>query len=100
MNDIQQRVDNMHNGSVDEIMNGIRSGCLFESFNAVIAGTRIRLLDKEFVDYVKVATKAENTLMGIPLSDLATASLEILGIQKYSGNDQRIKELIQCEFKF
>lgn len=100
MNNIQSRIDEMHNGSVAAIMNGIHSSCLFELLNAIITGTRIHLLDEDFVNCVKAATRIEDTLMGVPLSDFARASLDSLGIQKYTGDNKKIKELIQCKFKF
>lgn len=99
MDNIQVRVDSMRNGSVTAIMNGIHSDCPFELLNAIIAGTKIHLLDIEFIECVKAATKIEIVMMGVPLSDFAIAALETLGIQKYSGNNQRIKELIQCKFE-
>lgn len=100
MNNIQQRVDNMHKGSVSDIMGGIYSDCLFERLNAIIAGTRIHLLDKKFVDCVKAETETETTLMGVPVKEFAVASLEVLEIQKYSGDNPRVKGLIQCKFNF
>lgn len=100
MSNVQINVDNMHNGSISTIMNGITSDSPFELLNAIIAGTKLGLRGKEFIEGLKKAQQNEEVLMGIPIKEFAIASLEVLGIQKYLGDNERIKEMIQCKFNF
>lgn len=100
MNNSQLKVKAMHDGSIEEILNGIKSNNTFELINAIIAGTRMNIKDNKFVDRLESAMKNEETLLGVPVYEFATASLDILGIKKYKGNNRRIKEMIQSELKF
>ena len=100
MSDIQFNIDKMHDGSIETIMQGISSDTPIELLNSIIAGTKLRIKEKSFVDGVEKATKSEVALMGIPLKEFAVASLEILGIRRYLGENERIKAMIQCEFNF
>lgn len=100
MSDVQSNINNMHNGSTVAIINGISSRSSIEVLNAIVAGTRLKLKDKMFVKSLEKAKDNEESLMGIPIKEFAIASLDILNIQKYSGDSDRVREMIQCELKF
>lgn len=100
MNDIQVKIDEMHSGIVEAIMQGISSDTPIVILNAIISGTKLGLKNNVFVEGIKKAKANKEILMGIPLKEFAIASLEILGIEKYLGDSKRIKDLIKCEFNF
>lgn len=100
MSEIQFNVDNMYDGSTVAILNGISSMSSVEVLNAIVAGTRLKLKDKEFIKGLEKAGNNEEALMGIPIKEFAMAALDILNIEKYSGNSVRVREMIQCGLKF
>ena len=75
MSEVQLNVDNMYNGSIEAIINGISSN-------------------------LKRAEQNEETLLGVPIKEFAIASLDVIGVRKYIGDNDRIKEMIRCKFNF
>ena len=39
-------------------------------------------------------------MMGVQISEFAKASLDILGIKEYRGDEKRIKDMIESKFEF
>ena len=79
MNSIKERIDEIHNGSVKAIMDGITSSSPIEFLNAMIFGTRLGIDNAKFIE---------------------SASLDILGIKEYRGDEKRIKDMIESKFEF
>ena len=88
MNSIKERIDEIHNGSVKAIMDGITSSSPIEFLNAMI------------LESVKNAENNETVMMGVQISEFAKASLDILGIKEYRGDEKRIKDMIESKFEF
>ncbi len=57
MNSIKERIDEIHNGSVKAIMDGITSSSPIEFLNAMIFGTRLGIDNAKFIESVKNARK-------------------------------------------
>lgn len=100
MSDIQAEIDKMHNGSIESIMKGISSDIPIVILNAIIAGTRLELKNIVFTEGINKTKRSAEVLLGVPIRNFAIASLDVLGIEKYLGDDIRIKELIDCKFRF
>jgi len=100
MNNTQNIINSMHEGKKESILSGISSDIPIVVLNAILAGTRISLHDKGFLDGVRAAEKNHvDTMLGIPLSKFATASLHLLGIKEYTGTDSVIKKMIELKFE-
>ena len=100
MSNVQTTINEMHNGSIEIILQGISSTTPLILLNAIIAGTKLGIKEKEFVEGLKKAEQSEEMLMGVPIKEFASASLEILEIQKYLGDNNRVKEMVQCKLNF
>lgn len=100
MNSIKERIDEIHNGSVKAIMDGITSSSPIEFLNAMIFGTRLGIDNAKFIESVKNAENNETVMMGVRISEFAKASLDILGIKEYRGDEKRIKDMIESKFEF
>ena len=100
MNSIKERIDEIHNGSVKAIMDGITSSSPIEFLNAMIFGTRLGIDNAKFIESVKNAENNETVMMGVQISEFAKASLDILGIKEYRGDEKRIKDMIESKFEF
>ena len=85
MNSIKERIDEIHNGSVKAIM---------------VFGTRLGIDNAKFIESVKNAENNETVMMGVQISEFAKASLDILGIKEYRGDEKRIKDMIESKFEF
>ena len=94
----QMKINAMHKGDVNIIKDCIVSNSPILLLNAIMAGTKRKLHDDNFIKGVKDAENSDETLMGIPLKKVAAASLHLLGVKKYSGNDETIKTMIDTEF--
>lgn len=58
------------------------------------------MLEKKFIESVKNAENNETVMMGVQISEFAKASLDILGIKEYRGDEKRIKDMIESKFEF
>lgn len=99
MTKVQTRIDDMHNGNINAITNGISSRVPIVALNAILAGTQRNLHDPVFVEGVKQAEESNEILLGIPLKSFATASLHLLGEKKYAGDDKLIIAMIDTKMK-
>lgn len=101
MSDLKYSINAMYNGDRETILKGISSKTQIMVANAIIAGTQQGITDTVFVDELKkLVSNTEIILMGIPISDIAIAALDILGITKYNGDDEYIHSLITSKLAF
>lgn len=101
MSDLKYSINAMYKGDRETILKGISSKTQIMVANAVIAGTQQGITDTVFVDELKkLVSNTEIILMGIPISNIAIAALDILGITKYHGDDEYIKSLITSKLAF
>ena len=94
MTNIQLQIDDMHNGNVVAIVKGVFSPAPIVVMNAILAGTQHNLHDTGFVDGVRRAVESNEILLNIPLRSVAIASLHLLGIEQYCGQDNMIWSMI------
>ena len=101
MFDLKYSINAMYKGDRETILKGISSKTQIMVVNAVIAGTQQGITDTVFVDELKkLVSNTEIILMGVPISNIAIAALDILGITKYDGDDEYIQSLITSKLAF
>ena len=95
MTDTQKLIDQMHAGDISVIVDNIQDKTPILVLNAIMAGVKIKLKDKAFIDGLKKAEENEVALLGLPIQKVATAALHLLGQRKYNGKDSVIISLIE-----
>lgn len=70
-----------------------------ENLNAVLYGAKYKLSDERFILALHKMLDSDARFFGTPLSSFVQAALDVLGVQKYSGDDDYVMELIQSEFQ-
>ena len=99
--DINTIINNMSNNDLDSIILGVKSDIPVLNLNAVIFGTRFNVKD---VDFITALTddliSSKETFFGNDLSSFVRASLDLLGIQPYNGDDDFTKRLIKSNMNF
>ena len=95
MNEIQNEIKMMYNGNKKKIVKNIKSENKIILVNAIIAGTQYQIKDSEFIEGLKTLTIKDDSVLHIPISSIAIASLDILDEVKYYGDDDYIIKLIR-----
>lgn len=90
----------MRNGNRDAILEGFQSSSVLGRINGAIHAAKKGINDAEIREALLALKGDMAVCMGYCVSDVAIAVLDILGIEKYKGNDDRICEMIQSKFEF
>ena len=98
MTNIQQMIDGMYKGNTKLIEECVSSDSHILVLNSILAGTKIELMSKEFINGIQVATENEGILLGVPLKSVAKAALHLLGQRSYDGDDRLILMMIENGF--
>lgn len=98
--DFNAIIDLMASGNEEAIILGINSITPILNMNAIIFGAKFKCTNKIFVDALSNRfIRSPVTLMGNEISQFALAALDVIGIQKYYGNDEFIIKLIKSNFE-
>lgn len=90
----------IQDGDRNAILQGLAHPGAFYRINATMSAGRHFVKEPVIGIYLK-RLKEDNMIMnGYRVSDFAYAALDILGIEKYIGNDIRIRRLINSKFDF
>lgn len=101
MTDLQAKIAAMYQGDLQEILSGICDERQILVVNAIITGTRQKIRDTAFVERLhQLTADSETKLLNVPISFFAIAALDILGIKRYTGDDEYIKKLIDSKLQF
>lgn len=100
MNEIQEKINKMHQGEVDEIIKGAMTDTEILILNAMITGAIHRIGDPQFLHRVTEIEKSDATLLGVHLNDVATATLHILGAKTYTGTSPVVQSMIKYVFGY
>lgn len=85
---------------IDAILYGAKSSLPILNMNSVLFGARYKITSPEFVDVLKLKLKkSEAKFFGMPFADIVTAALDVLGVEKYYGDDEFILNLISSQFQ-
>lgn len=93
-------VDKMRNGNSNAIIAGLLHHGAIYRMNAIAFSSLQGRSNKEIVEKIKALRTDHFGIDGYSVSDFAIAALDILGIEKYTGSNQNIKQLIGCRFDF
>lgn len=94
----QEVINEIIKGDITEIISGIKSDNPIVVANAIIYGTKFNLNDLEFNERLKYLKNSDEEVLNIPIKSLANASLSLLGIEKYTGDDAFTLRLIDNHF--
>lgn len=100
MNNTQKKIDYMRDGNNAVIIDSISSESPILVMNAIIEGVRYSVQDERFVEKLKSASNNHVELLGIKISEVAKAAMDLLHIRKYNGTDKKVIELINSRFNF
>lgn len=93
--DMANAVEKMEKGDIDTIISCVYSDIPILVLNAIIFGGQHRIKDASFIRRLKEdLIFSDITFFGKKLSDFVEVTLDLLDVQKYKGNDDYIKELI------
>lgn len=98
---IKEEIYKMSQNDRNAIIYGIRSEIPILNLNAIVFGTKFKYSEPEFIEIMKGNfADSEITFFGNELRKFVSASLHLLGVQEYSGDDLLIKNLIKSKFEF
>lgn len=101
MSDAQLKINVMHKGDRNAVIDGISSKNPIVVANAIIAGAQQNIKDSKFILELKnLVDSTDIVLMGLPVSFIAIAALDILDVEKYQGDDDYIQSLINSKLAF
>lgn len=98
MTELQTKIDKIRAGDTAAIIRGISSQSDLIVINSILAGAKLKLADKDFIDGVKKAQNSNVVLLGFPIKSIAEAAIYFLTDTEYSGDDALIRELIDNRF--
>ena len=99
--EIKTLVDKMSQNDSAAILYGAKSDSPILNLNAVLFGAKFGYKSQEYIDILKTKLRAsEASFMGTPLKIYVDAALDVIGAQKYNGDDADIQRLIDSKFNF
>ena len=87
-------------GDWSAIMQGLSHIGAFYRINATINAVRYEVRDPVVKIYLDRLKEDQIVMNGYRVSEFAISALDILGFERYNGNDLRIKRLIDSKFDF
>lgn len=90
----------MAKGDKEAILAGMKKGGLCENYCGICCAVKYNMKDKDIVDALKELQKDTYISMGMCNAQFASAALDVLGIEPYTGTDKRTKEMIAAKFSF
>ena len=93
-------IERMRNGDREAIMKGLSCQGAIYRMDAIAFASLNNIKDAEIVKRLKELKKDDVFLDGYTVGDFAVAALDNLGIEKYIGDDVRMKNLIESKFAF
>lgn len=97
------KLDEIRENSVDQFNNIVvryaTSDSPIENLNAVLFGTKYKCKEQQFVDALVKMLDSPERFFGTPLKLYVQASLDVLDVQHYTGDDNFVIELIQSGFE-
>lgn len=89
----------MEENNIEAIIFGAESDLPILNLNSVIFGAKYKVSSEKFISLLKEKLiKSEASFFGMSLSKIVTAALDVLGVEKYSGNDISIIRLVNSNF--
>lgn len=90
----------IQNGDRDAILQGLAHSGAFYRINAAVSAGKYFVREPVIGIYLKRLKEDKIIMDGYRVADFAYAALDILEIEKYMGNDIRVRRLINSRFNF
>lgn len=100
LTDLKEMVYNMSIGDESAIYNGLNHNGAVIRMNGIMFAANFKFKKSSIIDAIKKLTEDNTEFNGYTVSQFAFAALDVIGIEKYQGNDENIKELIDYKFVF
>lgn len=94
----KQMIDEMKKGNEDAITYALNASGMLARVNGIIFATLHQ--KKNLASKIRELLSDHTTAWGYETCDFATAALDILGVEKYHGDSEKIKRLIESKFDF
>lgn len=90
----QEFINDIHTGREMFVKLALdQKGAIFK-VNGIISAVNHKIVSKSIIDKIRDLKNDNTIISGFYVSDFAAAALDALGMEKYKGNSERIKELI------
>ena len=97
---IKEIISRMSVGEEDAIINGLSHKGALIRINAVMFAVKYKCKKNNVIELIKELLTDNTEVDGYSVSQFSIAALDVLGITKYTGNDENVVELIDDEFLF
>lgn len=84
----------MSDNFVERIIEDTKSNIPGRVMQAILIGAEKKITDERFVNAVKGHKNDEICLLNVPISYVAKAALDVLGVEKYNGKNEYIVGMI------
>lgn len=92
---VQERINKMVDGDIKEIEYGLKSDIPILVINAIMCGINNHAFYNGFNEDLKKKKFYNDSVISIPFSCVYDSALDILGIEKYNGNDETVRFFIE-----
>lgn len=89
----------MSDDNLIEIINKMKSNKPIFIMQALLQGIDEKIVDESFIEEIKKYKNNETRLLNVPIGYVAIAALDVLGKEKYIGNNEYILNMIK-DFKY
>ena len=89
-----KRSRNMNNNFIERIIEDAKSDTPGIAMQAILSGIDKRITDERFINAVKGHKDDKICLLNVPMNYVVRAALDILGAEKYNGNNACIMNMI------
>lgn len=69
-------------------------------YRAIITCAVLKPKSPDIISALKKLKDDQHLIIGHPLSEYVNAALDVIGVEKYTGNDSFMKELITTRFEW
>lgn len=87
-------------GSDKAILKGLSHNGALIRINGIMFAVKFKHSSDKIITKLKELLSDNTEVDGYSVSQFATAALDVMGITKYTGNDENVLELIESEFSF
>ena len=97
---VSQLIKDMAAGDRNAILRGIQSTGTSDKSCGICFAAIHRIRDSEMIAAIRAAKEDADLIYAYRISDFAIAALDILGVEKYTGDNELIQTLIHSKFAF
>ena len=98
-NESEQNRRKMRRGDKEAILKGLKGG-LCDNYYGICCAVKYNMKDNDIIAALKELQKDTYVSMGMSNAQFASAALDVLKIEPYTGSDKRVKDMIDAKFSF